>query len=293
MRLLYNSIEQLVTLAEEKQTAISAVVLADQAAEMEETEAALLARMAGDVDVMEAAARRGLSPALRSPSGLTGGAAARVAACVEKTGGLCGERFGKSIATALAVSEYNAAMGRIVAAPTAGSCGILPGAILPLLADGRATRAALAQSLFTAGGFGMVIANKASVAGAQGGCQAECGSASSMAAAVLVELSGGTPRQCAHACAIALKCQLGLVCDPVAGLVEVPCVKRNAAGVANALAAAQMALAGVESVIPCDEVIGALRAVGDALPCSLKETAQGGLAATPTGLALKKRIFGG
>jgi L-serine dehydratase len=148
------------------------------------------------------------------------------------------------------------------------------------------------MALFTAGALGMVIANEASIAGAQGGCQAECGSAAAMAAGALVELADGSPSQVAEACARANKNQLGLVCDPVAGLVEVPCVKRNAGGVMCAIAAADMALAGITSVIPVDEVISAMREIGEALPQSLRETAQGGLAATPTGITLKQRIFG-
>ena len=146
--------------------------------------------------------------------------------------------------------------------------------------------------MFTAGAFGMVIAKNASIAGAQGGCQAECGSAAGMAAAALVELMGGTPRQCGDACAIALANQMGLVCDPVAGLVEIPCIKRNVAGVMTAFSAADMALAGIRSHIPVDEVIDAMRAVGDALPAALKETAAGGLAATQTGRALREKVFG-
>ena len=147
-------------------------------------------------------------------------------------------------------------------------------------------------SCCSAGAIGMVIAQQASIAGAQGGCQAECGSASAMAAAALVELCGGTPAQSAHACAMAIKNQLGLVCDPVAGLVEIPCIKRNVSGIAIAFTAAEMALAGIESKIPADECIQAMRAVGDSMPCALKETAQGGLAMTPTGIELKRKVFG-
>ena len=205
---------------------------------------------------------------------------------------MCGSFFGNALTRALAVSEYNAAMGKIVAAPTAGSCGILPGTILSLLEERELPEEIAVMALFTAGAFGMVIATKASIAGAQGGCQAECGSASAMAAAALVEMAGGTPEMCGHACAIAIKNQLGLVCDPIAGLVEVPCVKRNAGGVACAFTAAELALAGIQSVIPVDEVIEAMREVGDAMPCALKETALGGLAATPTGIRLKQEIFG-
>ncbi len=146
--------------------------------------------------------------------------------------------------------------------------------------------------MFTAGAFGMVIANRASISGAQGGCQAECGSASAMAAAALVELMGGTPAQCADACAIAVSNQLGLVCDPVAGLVEIPCIKRNVSGLVIAFSSADLALAGVRAYIPADECLDAMRSVGDSMSVTLKETAKGGLAATPTGIMLQKKIFG-
>ena len=183
-------------------------------------------------------------------------------------------------------------MGRIVAAPTAGSCGILPGALLTFQKEKGASEQDCVMSLFTASAVGMVIAKNACLAGAQGGCQAECGSASAMAAAALVELAGGSPKMIAHGVAIALKNILGLVCDPVAGLVEIPCIKRNAAGVANALCAAEMALAGVHSAIPADEVILAMKRIGDAMSPALKETAEGGLAATPTGKRLYQQVFG-
>ena len=183
-------------------------------------------------------------------------------------------------------------MGRIVAAPTAGSCGILPGCLVSLWEDRSFDEKDIVMSLFTAGAFGMVIASRATVAGAQGGCQAECGSASAMAAAALVELMGGTPSQCADACAIALTSQMGLVCDPVAGLVEIPCIKRNASGLMIAFSSADLALAGIRSEIPADECIDAMRSVGEALPASLKETAKGGLAGTPTGRKLAEQVFG-
>jgi L-serine dehydratase len=188
----------------------------------------------------------------------------------------------QALARALAVTEVNARMGRIVAAPTAGSCGILPAVLLTLAQKDDLADEKLLPVLFTAAGFGLVIANKASISGASGGCQAECGSAAAMAAAAATELLGGTPEQAAQACALALKSVLGLVCDPVAGLVEVPCIKRNASGTANAFVATEMALAGISSVIPADEVIGAMKAIGDQMAAELKETALGGLAATKT-----------
>jgi len=287
MGLLYNSFDALAQLAQERGTTISALVLADQAKDLERSEDELLEKMTADLRVMAEAAGRGMDPGLRSASGLSGGGAAKTAAGPE----ICGGRFRRSLAVAMAVSECNAAMGKIVASPTAGSCGILPGAVIPLLEEGVFTEAQIARAMFTGGALGMVIANKASISGAQGGCQAECGSASAMAAAVLTELWGGSPAACAHAAAIALKCLLGLVCDPVAGLVEVPCVKRNASGTANALCAAQLALSGVESAIPCDQVIAAMGAIGESMPCALKETSRGGLAATPEGARLKAALF--
>ncbi len=179
-----------------------------------------------------------------------------------------------------------------MAAPTAGSCGILPAALLTMQAEKQIPERDCVMSLFTASAVGMVIANNASLAGAQGGCQAECGSAAAMAAAAIVELAGGTPKMAEHAIAIAIKNILGLVCDPVAGLVEIPCIKRNASGVAGAFVAAELALAGIESAIPADEVIWTMKKVGDAMSSTLKETAEGGLAATPTGRRLHEQVFG-
>ena len=181
-------------------------------------------------------------------------------------------------------------MRRIVAAPTAGASGVLPAVLIPLQARDGLEDETMVQALYVSAGFGQVIAARASISGAEGGCQAEVGSASGMAAAALVHLMGGTAEQMAHACAMALSNTLGLVCDPVAGLVEVPCVNRNVMGAVNALSCAEMALAGVASAIPCDEVIDAMRSVGDALPASLRETGGGGLAATPTGRRLAERM---
>lgn len=287
----YDSIAAICRAAEEKQMTISALVLSDQAEQMEIPADELYERMKKSLHVMQEAVREGKNPELRSTSGLTGGDAAKVEAYAE-TGGITGTFLNHAMARAVAVSEYNAAMGKIVASPTAGSCGILPGTVVSMLEEGRCDEHAAVMALFTAGAIGMVIAGQASIAGAQGGCQAECGSASAMAAAALVELSGGTPAQAGEACAIAIKNQLGLVCDPVAGLVEIPCIKRNVSGIAIAFTSADLALAGVESKIPVDECVMAMRQVGDMLPCALKETSQAGLAATPTGIRLKKQVFG-
>ena len=286
----YQSVQELVETAENDGVTIGQVVLADQAAQLEQSPDALFTRMAERLQVMRQAAEDGLRATERSPSGLSGGAAARLQAALDENRTIAGPLLARMLARALAVSEVNARMGRIVAAPTAGSCGILPAVILTFAEEKALDERTAVLGLWTASGIGMVIANQASLSGAEGGCQAECGSAAAMAAAAAVEMLGGSPRQAAEACAIALKSVLGLVCDPVAGLVEVPCIKRNASGAANALVAAELALAGIASAIPADEVIAAMRSVGDQLPASLRETAAGGLAATPTGREIARRL---
>ena len=286
----YQSISALCAAAEEAGVSLSELVLRDQAEEMELPTEVLYQRMRENLQVMRQAIQAGSMPETRSLSGLTGGDAFKMKRYAQE-GGIIGGFMNRSIARALAVSEYNAAMGKVVASPTAGSCGILPGTVVSMLEEGKCTEEAAVMALFTAGAVGMVIAQQASIAGAQGGCQAECGSASAMAAAALVELCGGTPTQAGHACAMAIKNQLGLVCDPVAGLVEIPCIKRNVSGVSIAFTAAEMALAGIESKIPVDECIQAMKSVGDSMWSALKETALGGLAMTPTGIQYAKRIY--
>lgn len=275
--------EDLVHQAEKKNLKIGQVVILDQSEQLEQTEAELRRRMAENLQVMRDSVKIGLAGERKSLSGMVGGDAAKVEARRARGESLVGDTVNKAIARALAVSEVNASMGKIVAAPTAGSSGVLPAVLLTVEEVYQATEDDVITALFTAAGLGVVIADRANVSGAEGGCQAEIGSATAMAAAAAVELAGGTPRAGAHAAAIALKSMLGLVCDPVAGLVEVPCVKRNATGATLALAAAEMALAGVKSAIPLDEVIDTMEAVGRQMPCALRETAQGGLAITPTG----------
>ena len=259
--------------------------------EMAETE--LLLAMQKSLKVMREAIDYGLT-GVRSTSGLVGGDAFRLKDWHESSGhpSLLGPVAAKAAAYALAANEANAAMGRICAAPTAGSSGVLPGVLFALAEERGLSEQELSLALVTAGAIGMVIASRASLSGAEGGCQAECGSAAAMAAGAVVDLLGGTPEQIGHAVALALKNLLGLVCDPVAGLVEVPCVKRNAGAATIALLAADMALAGIRSAIPVDEVIDAMAEVGQAMPGELRETAKGGLAVTPTGLAVAERILG-
>lgn len=290
--LKYLSIAELVDQATAQGKRISQIVLRDQAEQMDTEPQVLFRKMRENYHVMQESIQKGADPDIKSTSGLTGGDAWKLYSVYEKKKSLTGSFMAGAMWRALAVSELNAAMGRIVAAPTAGSCGILPAAIVTMQEEYSLDEYDCIMALFTASAIGMVIGNNASLAGASGGCQAECGSASAMAAAAIVELAGGTPQMSGEACAIAIKNILGLVCDPVAGLVEIPCIKRNAGGVTTAFMAAELALAGIASHIPADETILAMKRIGDTMPASLRETAEGGLAMTPTGQALNTRVFG-
>lgn len=232
-------------------------------------------------------------PALRSSSGMVGGDGAKMRAYVAAGKTICGDYIGGVIAQALEMGESNACMKCIVAAPTAGSCGVLPAVLLPYQRREGLTDEAMVRALYVAGAIGQAVAAKASIAGAAGGCQAEIGTASAMGAAALCYLAGGSAEAVCHAAAIAIKSLLGLVCDPVAGLVEVPCVKRNAAGAMLAMSSADMALAGIRSAVPPDEVILAMRDVGDKMDVSLRETGLGGVAGTPFGQAMMEKMGGG
>jgi len=239
---------------------------------------------------MREAVHTGLDPDIKSMGGLIGGNAYRMQQRLEGGNYLVGSTLLKALAYSLAITEVNASMGKVVAVPTAGASGIVPGIILAVQEDKSYTDEQLVSSLLIAGAIGKIIATNATLSGAEGGCQAEVGSASAMAAAAAVFLAGGSPDQCIEAAAMALKGLLGLVCDPVAGLVEVPCSKRNASGTANALACAEMALAGIKSFIPFDEVVEAMYRVGNLMSSSLKETAGGGCAITPTAQRFSKMI---
>lgn len=278
-------------LAVESKQKISDVAMADYVADSGIDNESAIAKMREALDVMLESIEKGSAPDVKSTSGLTGGNAYKMKKQIASGKAITGPIISNAISKAIAVAELNAAMGKIVAAPTAGSCGILPGALGAMIQEHGVSKDKVVMSLFTAGVIGLIIANNASISGAKGGCQAECGTASAMAAACITELAGGTPEMCIDAVAITIKCILGLVCDPVAGLVEVPCVKRNASGVTLAFTAAEMALAGIKSVIPADDAVKALKRIGDALPAALRETAEGGLAATPTGRQLQKCIF--
>lgn len=267
-------------------------LLRRSSAELEIAETDILNKMQSLLKVMEESVAFGLT-GVPSHSGLTGGAAKRLQEARQNTAykNILGDVVNDAVAYAMAVGECNAAMGRIVAAPTAGASGVLPGVLLALQKHYGLDDNQMAQALVVAGNIGLVIANRASLSGAMGGCQAECGSGAAMAAGAAVDVLGGTPEQVGHAVAMVFKNMLGLVCDPVAGLVEVPCIKRNGGAAAQALLAAELALAGITSFIPVDEAIDAMKSVGDRLPCTLKETAEGGLAQTPTALAWAEAYF--
>ncbi|MDZ4168426.1 MAG: L-serine ammonia-lyase, iron-sulfur-dependent, subunit alpha [Coriobacteriia bacterium] len=260
-----------------------AAVIAREAEESGEAVVVLRTRMLDTLLTMREAVARGLAADTRSRSGLVGGDAKRVST---SEGGPIGGTFAATLAAALATAEVNATMGRVVAAPTGGASGILPAVVLTIAERAAADDELLIDALFVAAGIGGIIASRATLSGAAGGCQAEIGSGAAMAAAAAVTLSGGSPQQVGHAASLALQGLMGLICDPVGGLVEVPCVHRNATGAAVALAAAELAMADVCCRIPFDEVVDAQAHVGRSLPPSLRETSTGGLAATPTGRAL-------
>lgn len=292
MEVLFRNVRELVERAEKEEKLISEIMIEQEIMMTNRSRDDIMAQMDRNLTVMEEAVEKGLR-GVQSVSGLTGGDAVLLQAYIEKGNSLSGQLLLDAVSKAVATNEVNAAMGTICATPTAGSAGVVPGTLFAVKNQLNPTREQMVRFLFTSGAFGFVVANNASISGAAGGCQAEVGSAAAMAAAAIVELAGGTAQQSSEAFAITMKNMLGLVCDPVAGLVEVPCVKRNAMGAANAVVAADMALAGVTSRIPCDEVIGAMFEIGQSMPGALKETAKGGLAATPTGKWLEKKIFGG
>lgn len=289
----FTSISELVELAESKGLPISEVMIQKEMEWMDRTRDEVFGQMEENLAIMEKAVQKGLHEEIHSSSGLSGGDAQKIRRYIQESSVLLsGADVLDTVSRSMSVSEVNASMGTIVATPTAGACGVLPGCVFTAANRLRADREAMVRALFVSGAIGYCIANNSFISGAAGGCQAEVGSATAMSAAAVVEMAGGSPSQSAEAVAIALKNMLGLVCDPVAGLVEAPCVKRNAMGGAIAMVAADLAMAGVTSVIPADEVIGAMYRIGRDMPTSLKETALGGLAATQTGREWERRIFG-
>ncbi|MUV40004.1 L-serine ammonia-lyase [Lentibacillus sp. JNUCC-1] len=288
---MFRTVKELVEMAEKDEIHISEVMIRQEMDVKEKTREDVISEMERNLQVMEQAIEDSLQ-GVQSVTGLTGGDAVKIQNYMKNSTPLSGPLMMDAVSKAMGTNEVNAAMGTICATPTAGSAGCVPGTLFAVKNQLNPTREEMIRYLFTAGAFGFVVANNAFISGAAGGCQAEVGSAGAMASAAIVEMAGGSPQQSADAFAITLKNMLGLVCDPVAGLVEVPCVKRNAAGSSLAIVSADMALAGVTSTIPCDEVIGAMYKIGKQMPSSLRETGEGGLADTPTGRLLKDKIFG-
>lgn len=288
---MFKSVKELIERCEAENKAIYEVMLEQEMAVTGMTAEEVYTHMDRNLQTMENALEEGLA-GVTSKTGLTGGDAVLMKQYIESGQALAGNLVLDAVSKAVATNEVNAAMGKICATPTAGSAGVVPGVLFSLKNRLQLNRQDMLNFLLTSGAFGFVVANNASISGAAGGCQAEVGSASAMAAAAIVEAAGGSPQQSEEGFAICLKNMLGLVCDPVAGLVEVPCVKRNAAGASNAIVSADMALAGITSRIPTDEVIDAMYKIGQTMPSALRETGRGGLAGTPTGQRLKQQIFG-
>lgn len=286
----YNIIngQELLHICHEKGLTISEVGMNLEVERGEMTRQQIYEEMRLNLQVMRESIREGLEEQQTSVTGLMGLDADKLNAFTESA--IMGRELTHIVASSMAVTEVNASMGRIVAAPTAGASGILPAAIICYGDTHDLTEEQMVSGLFNAGVIGLIIARNASLAGASGGCQAETGSAAAMAASALTELRGGTPEMCLHAAAIALKNVMGLVCDPVAGLVECPCIKRNAIGACNAVLCSDMVMAGIESIIPFDEVVTTMKNVGRMLSPDLKETAKGGVAVTPTALKIAERI---
>lgn len=284
---MFNTAKDLLDLCNKENKKISTITMEKEILNTNISHDDLIHKMKQTLLVMKSSANSGLKKEITSVGGLIGGDSKKVEDYRKKGNSLSGDLVISAMAKALSTSEVNASMGKIVAAPTAGASGILPAALLSAQDKLNLTDDDLLMGLFTAAGIGEIVAQNATTSGAEGGCQAECGVAAAMAAAAIVEMSGGTPKSSLDAASFALTNIMGLVCDPIAGLVEYPCALRNASGVVNAFASSDLALAGVESLVPFDEVVEAMYKVGKLLPESLRETALGGLATTPTGEKLR------
>nr|WP_300004837.1 L-serine ammonia-lyase, iron-sulfur-dependent, subunit alpha [Tissierella sp.] len=289
---MFNKAQEILEVCNDENKSIADVIIEKEMESLNLSKEELIEKMRESLEVMKHSATEALDKEVKSISGLTGGNSKKIQDYTNKNKTLSGVFINAAMAKAFSTSEVNAGMGKIVAAPTAGASGILPSAFLSAKEKLDLNDEDLIRGLFTAAGVGEIIAKNATISGAEGGCQAECGSAAAMAAAAIVEMAGGSPEDSFNAASFALTNIMGLVCDPIAGLVEYPCALRNASGVVNAMISADMALAQVQSLVPFDEVVEAMYKVGKALPESLRETALGGLAATPTGKQCSKRILG-
>ena len=285
------SIESLVALATEQNKKISDIVIDIEARSEKIDRQVIIDKMSSYYDIMRESVENGKKEKFNFVTGLQNECVEIVEKFYKSKKSILGETVGEVVTAAMAVSGYNACMGKIIAAPTAGSCGIMP-AVLTVCENRGYNREDIAKSMFTAAGLADIIAQVATFAGAGGGCQAECGSAAAMAACACAEIMGGTPEQCANAFALSLSAILGLVCDPVAGFVEVPCMSKNIMSSVHAIVSAELACAGFKSVIPADEVVLAMKEVGEGMDERFRETSQGGLANTPTGRAIAEKLLG-
>ncbi len=290
---MYRKGSDLLKISEKENWPLWKIALESEIYENETTEEDVFHKMNEVIKVMENSSEASLESDNKTLGKIIGGEAKKLNKRISRGETLCGDTINEAMKKAFSTSEYNASMGRICAAPTAGSSGIIPAALLTVKEKYDLDDIEVARGLLTASAVGKVISTNATVSGAEGGCQAECGAAASMAAAAVVEMLGGTPQMSLNAAAIALKNIMGLICDPIGGLVESPCSKRNASGVVNALISAEMTLAGIKSVIPFDEVVDSMKKVGDDMHSDYRETARGGIAGTPTGKKIKENIKNG
>ena len=285
------SIESLVAEATEKKVKMSEIIIDLEAKSQKVDRQVVIDKMSSYYDIMRESIEKGKKDKFHFVTGQQENCVDIVEKFYKSGKSILGDTVGEVVTSAMAVSGYNACMGKIIAAPTAGSCGIMP-AVLSICEKKGYKKDDIVRGMFTAAGLADIIAQVATFAGAEGGCQAECGSAAAMAACACAEIMGGTPEECANAFALALSTVLGLICDPIAGFVEAPCMSKNVMSSVHAIISAEMACAGFKSIIPADEVVLAMKEVGDAMDERFRETAQGGLANTPTGRAIADRIFG-
>lgn len=289
---MYNTGKELLERCKEFNLPISEIVIMDEIESTELDRDKIINKMKTVLSVMKNSIEGYENRTEPTMGNIIGGEAKKLNAYINKKKTICGDSINKAMIRALACSEHNASMGRICAAPTAGSSGIIPASLITVAEEQNLGEDYIIRGLLTASGIGKIITQNATVSGAEGGCQAECGSAAAMAAAAIVEMVGGTPEMSFTAATIALKNIMGLICDPIAGLVESPCSKRNSSGAVNAMTSAELALAGISSVVNFDETVEAMYNVGKALHPDFKETAKGGIAATETGKAIARRIYG-
>lgn len=287
---MYRKGLDLLRISKEKNWPLWKIALESEIMDNNTKEEEVISKMQEVLSVMENSSQAAVENENKTLGGIIGGESKKLNQRLQKGKTLCGDTINRAMIRAFSTSEYNASMGKICAAPTAGASGIIPAALITVKEKYELDETVLIRGLLTASAVGKIISTNATVAGAEGGCQAECGSAASMAAAAIVEMLGGTPKMSLDASAIALKNIMGLICDPIAGLVESPCSKRNASGVVNAMLSAEIALSGIESVVPFDEVVEAMKKVGEDMHSDFKETARGGIAGTPTGIKYKEKI---